>query len=300
MNNINSADTKISKFTPFAERLLHWYSRTAREMPWRIPPRDHAMGVRAEPYHVWLSEIMLQQTQVATVKDYFLKFIGLWPTVYDLSQAEEDEILTAWAGLGYYSRARNLKKCADLIVSDHGGKFPDTFDALKTLPGIGDYTAAAIATIAFDQPIPVIDGNIERVITRHAYIETPLPKGKVEIRAHLETVLSQEKPGEFAQAMMDLGATLCTPKRPNCLLCPVQEDCIARQKGDMELFPVKPVKKQKPTRKGAAFIVEDGSGAIFLQRHRACLITTHAPVDRTSRSPNHECSALLIAQAAQA
>ena len=250
----------------FAVAILGWYECHARKMPWRVTPHDHAAGVRAEPYHVWLSEVMLQQTQVATVHEYFIKFLSNWPTVQEMADAELEDILKAWAGLGYYSRARNLKKCADIIASEFGGKFPHNSEALKKLPGIGDYTAAAIASIAFDEPVAVLDGNIERVMTRQLRIEKPASDAKPEIRQALTEILDQEKPGEFAQAMMDLGATICTPKRPACSLCPVNSECQAFAKGDQERFPVKKSKPKKPTRKGAAFVIQNSKGDVFLTK----------------------------------
>ena len=249
-----------------APRLLEWYDTNARRMPWRVPPHDHSSGVRADPYHVWLSEVMLQQTQVATVHSYFLKFVERWPTVEHLANEHEDEILKQWAGLGYYSRARNLKKCADAIVGNHGGVFPETRDALRELPGIGDYTAAAIAAIAFDEAVPVLDGNIERVMARLFRIATPFPEAKPYTREHLAAVLDDSRPGEFAQAMMDLGATVCTPKKPNCVTCPLNGVCQAHAKGDMEDFPHKAPKRIKPTRKGAAFVLQREDKAIFLRK----------------------------------
>lgn len=260
----NTAKNKPKDREKFAHRLLVWYKRHAREMPWRTQPSDHAAGVRSNPYHVWLSEIMLQQTQVATVRDYFLKFINIWPTVQDLATADLEDILKAWAGLGYYSRARNLKKCADLIVSEYGGAFPDTYNELIKLPGIGDYTASAIASIAFDQPVPVIDGNVERVMARHKRIEMTFPVAKPETRKLLESLLDKEAPGEFAQAMMDLGATICTPKKPVCSLCPINGDCLGFKNGDAETFPRKQPKAKKPKRVGAAFVIENSKGEIFL------------------------------------
>lgn len=262
MNSTAPTNSKAEK--PFAQRILEWYRVNARAMPWRIPPDEHEEGVRPDPYHVWLSEVMLQQTQVATVQDYFLKFIRTWPRVHDLAAANLEDVLRAWAGLGYYSRARNLKKCGDTLVAEYQGKFPETVDELKQLPGIGDYTASAIASIAFDQPVPVLDGNIERVMARHQKIETEFPKAKAETKALLETILDQEKPGEFAQAMMDLGATICTPKNPTCALCPINEDCKAFKNGDAELYPKKQPKAEKPTRKGAAFVIVNSSGQVFL------------------------------------
>ena len=220
----------------FAHRILSWYAKNARTMPWRIPPHDHAVGVRGDPYKIWLSEIMLQQTQVATVVDYFEKFVQSWPTVQDLAASDPDDVLKAWAGLGYYSRARNLKKCADEVVKEHQGRFPETSKALIKLPGVGDYTSAAIAAIAFDEAVPVLDGNVERVLARHQRITTSFPAAKNEARDMLESLLDPDKPGEFAQAMMDLGATICTPKRPACALCPLNEDCRGMKAGDAELF----------------------------------------------------------------
>lgn len=259
--------TEISKqkeMATFAHRLLEWYDLHAREMPWRVPPEAHAQGVRADPYHIWLSEVMLQQTQVATVKEYFLKFIKKWPTVFDLAASDQEDVLKAWAGLGYYSRARNLKKCADIVVAQHQGKFPQSFEALKKLPGIGDYTASAIASIAFDQAVAVLDGNVERVMARHKRIETSFPEAKQETKAMLAEILDVERPGEFAQATMDLGATICTPKRPACSICPVNHDCLGFKNGDAELFPYKKPKAVKPTRKGAAFVILNENEEIFL------------------------------------
>jgi A/G-specific adenine glycosylase len=262
---MNNTDTsKQEGVTPFAHRLLEWYDANARAMPWRVPPHHHAQGVRGDPYHIWLSEVMLQQTQVATVTDYFIKFITLWPSVYDLAASHEEDVLKAWAGLGYYSRARNLKKCADTIVADHDGKFPQDLEALKKLPGIGDYTASAIASIAFDQPVPVLDGNVERVMSRHRRIKNFYPDAKAETKIILADLLDRERPGEFAQATMDLGATLCTPKRPFCTACPVHQDCQAFKHGDAELFPFKKPKPVKPTRKGAAFVVINPNNEILL------------------------------------
>lgn len=262
MNSTKAAKQK--DMTDFARRLLGWYEINARQMPWRIPPHDHAMGVRADPYHVWLSEVMLQQTQVITVREYFLKFVRKWPTVHDLAASDLEDVLKAWAGLGYYSRARNLKKCADTIVAQYDGRFPQTYSELKSLPGIGDYTASAIASIAFDQPVAVLDGNVERVMARHRRIKTYFPDAKPETKAMLSQLLDRKRPGEFAQAMMDLGATLCTPKRPTCALCPINEDCLGFRQGDGELYPFKKPKPQKQTRKGAAFVIRNASGDVFL------------------------------------
>ena len=258
-------ETEISKEgRAFAQRLLDWYADNARSMPWRVTPADHVLGVYADPYRVWLSEVMLQQTQVTTVIRYFNDFVERWPDIQDLAAAELEDILKAWAGLGYYSRARNLKKCADIIVEEHSGAFPDNYRELRELPGIGDYTAAAIASIAFNEAVVVIDGNIERVVSRHRMISTPFPKAKEDVRAVLEEVLDPENPGEFAQAMMDLGATLCSPRNPACACCPINKDCLAYISGTQGNYPVKLAKSGKPTRKGAAFIIQNSKGEVFL------------------------------------
>lgn len=209
---------------------------------------------------------MLQQTQVATVADYFLKFLKKWPTLNDLSAAESEEVMKAWAGLGYYARARNLKKCAETIVREYGGEFPQTAEELKKLPGIGDYTSAAIAAIAFDEPVAVVDGNVERVICRLHELTTPLPKVKSEVRTIVQEIVPVDRPGDFAQAMMDLGAKICTPKRPACILCPLESTCQGYASGSQELYPFKAAKQEKPVRTGAAFVAIDKDGAVFLQR----------------------------------
>ena len=258
------ARRKVEAEGQFTPELLDWYDQHAREMPWRIAPSDYAQGVRQNPYKVWLSEIMLQQTQVITVRDYFLKFISHWPTVHDLAEATLEDVLKAWAGLGYYSRARNLKKCAEQLVSDFGGQFPQNKQELIKLPGIGDYTSSAIAAIAFDEAVPVIDGNIERVMTRMFRLETPVPKVKKPIAELLVEHLDHDRPGEFAQAMMDLGATICSPKSPKCSICPVSRWCGSFGKNDVERFPVKKPKKKKPVRKGAAFVIFNRANNIWL------------------------------------
>lgn len=247
--------------------LLDWYDRHARRLPWRVSPQDRALGEVPDPYRIWLSEVMLQQTTVAAVGTYFEKFIRLWPRVEDLAAAPEEDVMKAWAGLGYYSRARNLKKCAETVARDHGGRFPETEDALKTLPGIGPYTAAAIATIAFDRHAAVVDGNVERVLSRLFLIETPLPEAKPEITSRMADLTPQQRPGDFAQAVMDLGATICTPRRPACALCPWRETCAVQPTNLAETLPRKAPKKKKPTRFGAAFVAVDGStGAVLLRR----------------------------------
>ncbi|MDK4736262.1 A/G-specific adenine glycosylase [Rhizobium sp. CNPSo 3490] len=252
--------------TPSAKPLLDWYDRHHRDLPWRVSPGMAARGVRADPYRVWLSEVMLQQTTVQAVKPYFEKFLRRWPDVTDLAAADNDEVMAAWAGLGYYARARNLKKCAEAVAREHGGVFPDTEEDLKSLPGIGDYTAAAVAAIAFNRQAAVMDGNVERVISRLYAIETPLPGAKPLMKAKVALLTPPGRPGDFAQAMMDLGATICTPKRPACSLCPFRDVCQALKLSDPELFPVKAAKKEKPVRHGAAFIAVTREGEILLRR----------------------------------
>lgn len=249
-----------------AAALLAWYDRHHRRLPWRVGPADARSGQRADPYRVWLSEVMLQQTTVQAVKPYFETFTARWPTVAALAAAPGEDIMKAWAGLGYYSRARNLKKCAEMVVERHGGRFPDDLEGLKALPGIGDYTAAAIASIAFDRPAAVVDGNVERVVTRLRSIATPVPAAKPEIRAHVQVLLPVDRPGDFAQATMDLGATICTPRRPACPLCPINDGCEAFRDGTQERFPVKAPKAAKPVRQGAAFVAENRDGAVLLRK----------------------------------
>lgn len=246
----------------FAARLLGWYDRSARALPWRIPPGSDAVP---DPYRVWMAEIMLQQTTVAAVAGYFERFVARWPTVADLAAADDADVMAAWAGLGYYARARNLLACARAVVREHGGYFPDSETGLRALPGVGDYTAAAVAAIAFGRPAVVIDANIERVIARHRLIETPLPAAKRAIRAELAPLLPGDRPGDFAQALMDLGATICTPRAPACGICLVMVDCRARGRADIERLPVKPAKKAKPQRYGVAHWIERDD-AIWLVR----------------------------------
>ena len=246
--------------TDLSSQLLDWYDAHARVLPWRAKP-----GEAADPYRVWLSEIMLQQTTVAAVKAYFLKFVTLWPTVEGLAAAPLDDVLKAWAGLGYYARARNLHACAR-AVAEGGGRFPDTLEELLRLPGIGPYTAAAIVAIAFDRPHAAVDGNVERVITRLHAIETPLPDAKPEIRERAQALVPQARAGDFAQAMMDLGATICTPKSPNCLICPWSEPCAGRKTGIAATLPRKRPKQAVPVRRGVAFWIERADGAVLLRR----------------------------------
>jgi A/G-specific adenine glycosylase len=240
--------------------LLAWYDRHRRRLPWRALP-----GIAADPYRVWLSEIMLQQTTVKAVAPYYLKFLKSWPTVRKLAGAKLDDVLRAWAGLGYYARARNLHACAGAVVEQHRGRFPGTEDELRALPGIGAYTAAAIAAIAFGKRAVAIDGNIERVVARLFAVETPLPAAKPEIRRLAETLVPARRPGDFTQAMMDLGATICTPKKPACVLCPWMDACGARARGDQETFPRKAAKVEGKLRRGASFVVTRADGCVLVR-----------------------------------
>ena len=241
--------------------LLDWYDRHRRRLPWRPPA-----GERPDPYRVWLSEIMLQQTGVKTVGPYFEKFLARWPDVAALGSASQDDVLRMWAGLGYYSRARNLHACAVAVLRDHGGVFPDTEEGLRKLPGIGPYTAAAIGAIAFDIRTMPVDGNIERVVSRLYAVEEPLPQAKPLIQELAATLLGPSRAGDSAQALMDLGSSICTPKKPACALCPLNEDCTARARGDQETFPRKAPKKTGTLRRGAAFIVTRGDELLVRTR----------------------------------
>ena len=251
---------------PRSADLLAWYDLNARTLPWRVSPADRAAGVRPDPYSVWLSEIMLQQTTVQAVKRYFDDFTRRWPRLHLLAEAASDDVMKAWAGLGYYSRARNLKACAEIVARDHGGRFPDNEEGLRALPGIGAYTAAAIAAIAFDRPAVVVDGNVDRVIARLHAIETPMPAAKAEIRAFAARLTPAERPGDHAQAMMDLGATICTPKSPACGICPLSPACAARLSGEPTRFPVKAPKAARPVRRGVAYAAVRSDGAILLRK----------------------------------
>ncbi|MBU1336806.1 MAG: A/G-specific adenine glycosylase [Alphaproteobacteria bacterium] len=247
-----------------APAVLAWYDRHARELPWRIAPADRARGIGPDPYRIWLSEVMLQQTTVAAVKNYFLRFTSLWPTVHDLAAAPLDSVLKEWAGLGYYARARNLHACAQAVVNEHAGVFPQTSAGLQTLPGIGAYTSAAIAAICFDEPIAVLDGNLDRVLARYYALPVPVREAKEELRAALQAAVP-ERAGDFAQAMMDLGATICAPRMAACMLCPIQPGCTATKAGDPTIYPVKPVKAERPVRKGHAYVMRDADGDVYLQ-----------------------------------
>ncbi len=245
--------------------LLAWYDVNARKMPWRVSPADRKAGQRPDPYRIWLSEVMLQQTTVATVKAYFERFTARWPTVGDLASAQDAEVMGEWAGLGYYARARNLLKCARAVVDRHGGVFPADHAALLALPGIGPYTAAAISSIAFDLPHTVLDGNVERVMARLYDIHTPLPAAKPELMTRAEALTPAERPGDYAQAVMDLGATICSPKSPACGICPWRNPCAARGAGTAAELPKKTAKKAKPVRHGTVYLAQRDDGAWLLE-----------------------------------
>jgi A/G-specific adenine glycosylase len=242
-------------------RLLDWYDRHRRSMPWRAPA-----GRRTDPYRVWLSEIMLQQTTVATVGDYFRRFVERWPTVEALAAAPLDEVLSAWAGLGYYARARNLHSCAQTVAARYAGRFPEDEAELLALPGIGPYTAAAIRAIAFDHPASAVDGNVERVVARLYAVETALPAAKAELHARAAALVPKLRSGDYAQAMMDLGATVCTPRTPHCMICPLLSGCAGSQLNIAESLPRRAPKADKPTRRGLAFVLTRRDGAILLRR----------------------------------
>lgn len=241
--------------------LLAWYDRNHRHLPWRSPP-----GMYADPYHVWLSEIMLQQTTVAAVRPYYLTFLSRWPTVEALAAADDADVMAAWAGLGYYARARNLLSCARIIVRDHGGHFPGTEQALLMLPGIGAYTAAAIASIAFGQRAVVVDGNVERVMARLHAVTDPLPGAKKHLRTLADALTPQQRCGDYAQAVMDLGATLCSPRSPNCQICPWVSLCKGYHQGIAAELPYKTAKAKRPGRYGTVFWITEPKGAVLLRQ----------------------------------
>ena len=247
-----------------AAALLRWYDHAARILPWRVSPAARGAGAVPDPYRVWLSEIMLQQTTVAAVRDYFHRFTTRWPDIQALAAAEDAEVMAEWAGLGYYARARNLMACARAI-SDAGGRFPEDRAALQALPGIGPYTAAAIAAIAFDHPETVVDGNVERVTARLFAVIDPLPRAKPQLASLAGKLTPTKRPGDFAQAMMDLGATICTPRSPRCQDCPIAGFCVGRSLGIATDLPAKSAKPAKPTRRGIAYVAQRRDGALLLE-----------------------------------
>lgn len=251
----------MSQGLNISRRLLNWYDKHRRVLPWRALP-----GRTPNPYAVWLSEIMLQQTTVATVGPYFHKFMKLWPRVEDLAKANRDDVLAAWAGLGYYSRARNLHACANKVVAQYNGKFPTTEAELRELPGIGPYTAAAIAAIAFDASANVVDGNVERVMARLFAVSAPLPAGKNRLRELAATLVPAKRAGDYAQALMDLGATVCTPRSPDCGACPLRRSCVAYAGGNPAQYPRRSAKKARPVRHAILFMLHDRQGRIWMRQ----------------------------------
>ena len=248
-------------------RLLDWYDRYRRDLPWRAKA-----GTRADPYRVWLSEIMLQQTTVPHATPYFLAFTARWPTVADLASAADGEVMAAWAGLGYYARARNLLACARVVAADHAGAFPGDEAALRALPGVGDYTAAAVAAIAFDRPANAVDGNVERVMARLFAVETPLPAAKSELKRLAGDLVAADRPGDWAQALMDLGSGVCRPKSPLCDLCPLSADCRARATRAPETYPRRTAKSARPHRYGVAWrMIREGEVALVRRPPRGLL-----------------------------
>lgn len=246
-------------------KLLRWYDANARVLPWRVPP-GQGKGAHPEPYHVWLSEIMLQQTVVKTVIPYFQTFLQNWPTVFEMAACEQEDILRRWAGLGYYARARNLHACAQVVASQHEGHFPSDEKALLALPGIGPYTASAIRAIAFAKQATVVDGNVERVVARLYALKKPLPEIKQLLKQKAAELTPAKRPGDYAQAMMDLGATVCTPKSPACTKCPIIDHCAAKKQGCAEALPARAPKKAKPVRYGTAFLVLRDDGSVLLRQ----------------------------------
>jgi A/G-specific adenine glycosylase len=244
-------------------RLLDWYDHNARTLPWRAPPGSKR---RADPYHVWLSEVMLQQTTVPHATPYFLKFLKAWPRVGDLAAAADADVMAAWAGLGYYARARNLLACARAVAARPGGAFPTDEEGLRALPGVGAYTAAAVAAIAFDRAANVVDGNVERVMARLHAVEAQLPDAKPQLKTLAAALVTDERPGDWAQALMDLGATVCRPKSPLCEACPLAKGCAARAAGAPETYPRKAAKTERPRRHGAAFLITRGAQVALVRR----------------------------------
>lgn len=282
----------MSGYDSVPSDLLAWYDANRRDLPWRARP-----GERVNPYWVWLSEIMLQQTTVVTVIPYFEKFLSRWPTLRDLAAAPLDDILKAWAGLGYYARARNLHKCAGVLTSDHGGRFPGSEAALLQLPGIGKYTGAAIAAIAFDIPATVVDGNVERVTARLFAVEEPLPGAKKILYERAQSLTPETRPGDYAQAVMDLGATVCAPRSPNCSICPLQQPCAARRLGNASTLPARAPKAVRPTRYGTAYWLEregpDGREVLLRRRPEKGLLggmmeIPSTPWREATEHPSHD------------
>ena len=260
------------KIPALREALLGWYDREGRTLPWRLRPEDRRAGRMPDAYAIWLSEIMLQQTTVPHATPYWHRFLKLWPRVSDLAAAPREDVMREWAGLGYYARARNLHACAGVVAGQLGGAFPDTMDGLRALPGVGDYTANAILAAAFDKPASVVDGNVERVLTRFYRIETAMPKAKPEIRRRAAELADPDRPGDYAQAIMDLGATVCTPRSPACGRCPWSSTCEAHAHGDRLNYPRKLKKMARPIRHGTAWLVRRRDHVWLRQRADAGLL----------------------------
>ena len=286
--------------TRLRRALLAWYDANARELPWRVGPGARAAGVRPDPYRVWLSEVMLQQTTVPHATPYFLAFTRRWPTVEALAGADDAEVMSAWAGLGYYARARNLIVAARAVAHDHAGRFPDQEAGLRALPGFGPYTAAAVAAIAFDQPANVVDGNVERVVSRLFAVETPLPDAKPELKALAGRLVAADRSGDWAQALMDLGATICRPKAPLCERCPIAVDCAARRGGRPETFPRRRETAGRPRRFGAAYLaMRDGEIARVRRPAKGLLgAMLGLPTSDWGRAPLSMAAAIACAPAA--
>ena len=251
-------------FADLSDRLLDWYEEAARDLPWRIGPKARARGERADPYRVWLAEIMLQQTTVPHATRYYLAFTKRWPTVQDLAAAADEEVMAAWAGLGYYARARNLLKCAREVSAL--GAWPDTKEGLLKLPGIGPYTAGAVAALAFGRRAAAVDGNVDRVFARLMALKGDWKQDKITLKEQVEALVPADRPAEFAEALMDLGATICSPKSPNCLICPLRDLCAARAEGQPDRYPIKPKKTPKPTRAGHVYLAFDEAGGVLTER----------------------------------
>lgn len=254
---------KANEIEVLRAALLGWYDTSARSLPWRTEPGE---ATRTDPYRVWMSEIMLQQTTTVHAAPYFNAFTARWPTVNDLAAAEDADVMAAWAGLGYYARARNLLACARMVADEYDGVFPDTEEALLKLKGVGSYTAAAVAAIAFGRPANVVDGNVERVMSRLFAVEEELPAARPELKRLAGLFVSDHRPGDWPQALMDLGARICRPKSPLCEQCPLSFGCAAFKQGDAQSYPRKAKKAERPHRLGHAFVLRDGKGRLALER----------------------------------
>ena len=252
--------------TQIAPELLDWYDKNARDLPWRIPPVESVTGIKPNPYHTWLSEIMLQQTKVETVKSYYEFFIFKWPTIMDLAAAKDEEIMEAWAGLGYYRRAQNLIRCAKIVAKDFNGVFPEDEDSLLQLPGVGNYTSAAIQSIGFNKKAVVIDGNVARIISRLFALNTPITLSQKKIKSYAKKLLPKNRFGDYAQALMDLGSKICTPKKPKCNKCPIAGSCRSFHLNLCNRIPYPKQKKQRPIKYGYAFVALTKTNKILLER----------------------------------